>query len=465
MKLKDFNKIHFVGIGGISMSALATLLASKKYNVTGNDDNDSDIVQDLRSKGIKVSIGNDLDDIKVADLVVYTNAISQNSPTISLAKKLNKPMLERAQLLGMISSEYREVIAISGTHGKTTTTAMLGIIFKTANLFPTIHMGGISNDWNSNLQIGHKKYFVTEACEYNKSFLHLRPSVSIITNIEPDHMDCYHNIEELQSAFLQFARQTKDCLVINGDTVPSDIPKSKSQQNLITFGLSPTNHYYAKNLKASNGKYSFDCYYKNENLGNIQLNIVGKHNVYNALGAIATSLYFGIQFDDIKKALSIFSGVNRRFEKIYDADNLLMIHDYAHHPTEIKCSIRTAKQIAQGRLIVIFEPHTYSRTCALIDYFATAFNGADKVIILPTYPARESYILGGDAIDLFYRVAEHTPETQYFQHLHALFNELDKDTKSGDTLLWLGAGTIYDFAKKYVEHKTMQKDKKSPKTS
>jgi len=451
MNLKNFKKIHFIGIGGISMSGLAKLIKKHGFIVTGSDITASPETNELIKLGLNICIGDAPSLVQQADLIIYTNAVGKDNPDLILAKNLGKSILERAEFLGFVSNLYKNVIAISGTHGKTTTTSMIGLVFDSANLKPTIHIGGISNDFDSNMIVGKKHYFITEACEYNKSFLHIQPTVAVINNIEKDHMDCYHDFDELFATFQQFAHQTTECVILNGDLINKDSFSSK-EKTIITFGEKETNTCYPINIKNTKGKYAFDCIYKEANLGRITLNIVGRHNILNALSCICVAMYYNIPFDIIATALNKFSGVGRRFETIFKKSKITMVHDYAHHPTEIKCSIDTAKTISRGRLIVIFEPHTYSRTLTLMEEFSTAFSKADRLIILPTYPAREMPMLGGDAIDLFYRVAENCKETLFFNHLNSLFNELDNSIQENDFILWLGAGTIYKFSKLYSEH-------------
>ena len=453
MIIKNFHQIHLIGIGGISMSALAQILHSKHHYITGTDDVDSPQLNSLQKLGIKISTTHNPDFVKSADLIVYTSAVPNNHPDLVLAKTLDKPTLNRAEFLGILSSGYNNIIAVSGTHGKTTTTAMLDYIFYTAALKPTTHIGGIMNHNSANFSLGSRKYFITEACEYKRSLIHLHPSTSIITNIEKEHMDCYSSFDELLSTFQQFTHQTKELIVLNSE-LSTDFFKATKGQNILTFGFDNSCDCYPTNIQCNNGKYIFDCIYLGKNLGQIRLNLFGKHNILNALSSIVTALYYNIHFSIIQSALSNFSGVNRRFDILHHSPYI--IHDYAHHPTEIKNSILTAKNFTLGKLITIFQPHTYSRTLTLMKEFSTAFTDTDNLIILPTYPSREIPLLGGDAIDLFYNVLSSNPNTTYCQHTQTLFHILDELTTPQDTLLFLGAGSIDTIANDYLTHHTTQ---------
>ncbi len=441
--------IVFLGIGGISMSALARLCKNFKANVFGTDIQESANTLSLKKEKIaKIKIGNSPSFIRLADIVVYTNAISKNNLDLILAKKLNKPLFERATLLGIISCKYKNVIAVSGTHGKTTTTALLGWIFNKNKALSTTHIGGISNNFNSNININGFKYFITEACEYKKSFLHLNPNSTIINNIELDHPDCFKNLNDVTTAFMQLSKQTKDLLIINGDSLNLSTFKHK---NPLTFGLNTKNTIYAKNIKTLKTSTTFDVVYKNEILGRVKTFLLGTHNIYNILGAILTALNYNINFNIIQNAIESFKGIKRRLELL--SNNPIVYLDYAHHPSEIKATISSLKTKVKGKLIAVFQPHTYSRTLALIKEFSTCFLGVSNLYILPTYPAREKEILGGRAIDLFYSIKN--IDVQYISNPQSLVYLLNNNKE--DTILFLGAGSIDNIAKSYVKSITKSK--------
>ena len=440
-------RIHFVGIGGISMSALAKLVQSYGNVVTGTDDVESAEVRELRQLGIEVKIGSNFKAVEQADIVVFTIAVGEHKDLI-LAKKLNKRIIERADFLGNIAQKYKNVIAVAGTHGKTTTTAMLANIFVCAGLNPTVHIGGNSLSLGGNLRIGGNEYFITEACEFNKSFLKLEPDYSIITNIEQDHLDTYKNLDEIDFAFNEFMEKTKDKVIINGEYV-EDI-QCYAEEKFLTFGLTGKEKLFAKRLIQRNGKFSYDVYFNGKKIFHVKNNILGEHNVLNALACIGLCLILGIKTEFIKAGIESFKGVERRLTLLKTKNGVLHYQDYAHHPTEIKNLIDTLRYIKKTRIIAIFQPHTYTRTFALMNDFVQCFDGIDYLFILPTYQAREQYLIGGDATDLFYNLGGRL-DCQYCSNFETLKYELDKILKSGDICVWIGAGDIYNIAKIYLK--------------
>ena len=445
----DFENKNFVflGIGGISMSALARMVFTLKGKVFGSDLCENDQIKQLKNDKIaKIKISNVPSYVKNADFVIYTNAIKENNPDLVLAKHLNKKIFERATFLGILSCKFKNLIAVSGTHGKTTTTSLLGWIFETAKRNPTVHIGGISKNFQTNVKIGGKNFFITEACEYRKSFLQLNPTTTLINNIEFDHPDFYKNFTQIQSAFIQLSHQTKNNLVINGDLLSK---KTFQHRNIITFGFKKSNNLYANRIIVKNGQTSFNIIYNHRCLGRVCTTLLGKHNILNILAATTVALIYQVDFSYIQQAIKTFAGTERRFETVWEKD-YKMILDYAHHPTEIACTINSAKTIEHNSIIAIFQPHTYSRTLELMNEFKNCFFGVDKLFILPTYAAREKEILGGRAIDLFYEV-KNVKETQYFSNISALFHTLDASIQKGDIVLWIGAGNIENFTKEYVK--------------
>jgi len=472
-------RLHFIGIGGVSMSALAKLVSSQ-FIVTGTDDVDSKTLDTLNLYKIKTTVGTAPEMVRQADIVVYTTAVGEH-PDLKLARSLKKTIYERAEFLGEVSRRFRHTIAISGTHGKTTTTAMLGEIFECASFAPTVHLGGISNKWNSNLRKGGAEYFITEACEYNRSFLNLSPECSCITNIECDHMDTYRDLEDIRSTFCKFAKKTKKTIVYCGDCV--DLPTFKSKQ-YFSYGFDEKNRFCAKNLHQKNGAFQFDCYLDNKFYLRAKLKVLGKHNVLNALGCIAICYAYHIPYIYIIEGLQNFDGVARRQTFLGETAGTKHYGDYAHHPTEIKATLSAFSQLApKGRIITIFQPHTYSRTLALKNEFVKALYNCRELILLPTFSARENYIEGGDSTDLFFeltqseikRVATHKGKNSHSscQKLKITYNRtyctnyasleftLDNLLEPNDICLWLGAGDIYQIAKMYIQragHNKMQGD-------
>ena len=315
------------------------------------------------------------------------------------------------------------------------------------SLSPTTHIGGFLPELG-NLILGKKSIFITEACEFNKSFLHLSPNVCIITNIEKEHMDCFKNEKDLINSFYQFAHQTKDLIVIKND-IPILHKLLTEKPSIITFGIDDNSDIVAKNLNQTNGKFSFDCYYKKELLGNINLNVFGKHNVLNALSVIAVALYFKLDFNLIKNGLEGFNGVERRFQFLKTSP-FTIIHDYAHHPTEIKETLKTAKLLNKNKVVCIFEPHTYSRTKSLMKEFCESFYDADKLYLLPTYSAREQPIKDGSSFDLFLNLPEEI-DCEYYEDKNKLFNQLLKTVENDDLIIFLGAGTIGEYSLEFLK--------------
>ena len=429
------------------MSALAKLCISKGYTVSGTDDMQSAMLDTLRSLGAQICIGPNKNEVKTSDLIVYTTAVGEH-PDLLLAKSLNKTIYERADFLAEIASQYECVIAIAGTHGKTTTTSLVGHILKNAGFNPTIHTGGKSINLNSNLYVGGEKYFVTEACEFNKSFLALHPNYSIILNIEPEHLDTYKNFDEIKSAFARFCDLTKSKIIINSSEV-GKISVMQNDNKQCTFGFDNGAELFAKSVKVCKGIYSFDCIYKGKKLFRVTNKILGKHNILNTLASIAVCLEIGVPKAKIKAGIESFLGVERRLQ-LLKQDKMIYYFDYAHHPTEIQATIQTLKEICSGKLIVVFQPHTYSRTLSLKNEFANCFDGADYIYILPTYSAREKFILGGDATDLVFYISQNISR-QYVTNYESLKFELKQKLTDNDLCVFMGAGDIFDIAKHFIK--------------
>ena len=392
----DFKKpihVHFIGIGGISMSGLAEILLKEGFTVTGSDSKGSDIVDKLISMGAMVNIGqcaaNITDQI---DLVVYTAAIHKDNEEFAECVKRQLPMLTRAQLLGQIMNNYKYSVAVAGTHGKTTTTSMLSQIFMEADVDPTISVGGILDSIGGNVRVGSSDYFVTEACEYTNSYHSFFPYISIILNVDADHLDFFSGIDEIIESFHTFATNLPDngTLVVNGDMDCLPRVTRDLTCNIITFGMSSHNRYYPANIEADDmGHMNYTLVVDGKEKEQIHLNIGGTHNVTNSLAAIAVADILGIGHDAVLQGLAHFGGAHRRFERKGTLGNVTVIDDYAHHPTEIKATLTTAIHTPHNELWVVFQPHTYTRTKALLNEFAEALKGFDHVILVDIYAARE----------------------------------------------------------------------------
>ena len=445
MKIEEYfgeiKHIHLVGIGGISMSAIAKLCLNFGLKVSGSDSKKSEITEQLKLLGAKIFYSHKKENIKNCDLVVYTCAVSEDNEELICAKMLGIKILERADFLQIICENYNHIIAISGTHGKTTTTAMVGNIFLQAGLNPTIHLGGECENFNGNLKIGNTDYFITEACEYKKHLLKLPHEVGVVLNMELDHVECYKNYAELNKTFNQFALNSTKLSVIN-----EKYSCLFDTSNIITFSGSGNANFESRDIKIlRNGKTLFSCYKNGEFFGNFILGVLGKYNVTNALSAIAVADYYGIKYKEIYLGLEGFKGIKRRFEYFGKINNQLVIHDYAHHPTEIENVINTTKEMFNKPVLVVFQPHTYSRTKYLFADFVSKLNIADNLVIVPTYPAREKRNQGYDAKKLFLTLKKLNKNTKYFYSFNKVKNYLEscKDY----VILILGAGDIVELAK------------------
>lgn len=452
--LKDINKIHMIGIGGISMSAIALALRKYDYIITGSDKCESDMTELLEKNGIPVYIGSNADLVKDADVVVYTSAINQHDPEFVRAKTLGIPTYERAKFLGLMLECYDTPICICGTHGKTTTTSMLSSIFIDAGLDPNIQVGSKYKKLNDiNYRIGESEYFILESCEYVDSFLNFPHHTATVLNIDEDHLDYFSNIDEIKESFKKFILMTKEngIVVINRDDMNCmdvlDEVKDELQRKNITvykFSLSePDADVYAKNISCNiKGFYSFDLMYQ-DNPYKFYLTVPGIHNVYDAIAAITTSLAHGISLESMEKSLNEFCGAKRRFEyKKTLKNNILVYDDYAHHPTEIKATLSAAKQKAHNRIIAVFQPHTYSRTKELLKDFATSFSDADIVILSDIYAAREiddGSISSEDVVNLLKKNKVNAYYIPTFEDINKYLKEIMQDN---DIILTIGAGSI-----------------------
>lgn len=446
----DFNQplhIHFIGIGGISMSGLAEILLKEDFPISGSDSRKSALTAHLESLGAVVRIGqrasNITDDIQ---LVVYTAAIHEDNPEFACAREKGLPMLTRAELLGQIMKNYEIPVAVSGTHGKTTTTSMISHILLEADADPTISVGGILPAIHGNIRVGRSETFVTEACEYTNSFLSFFPKISIILNIDADHLDFFKDLDDIRHSFKLFAEKlpADGTLIISSD-IPDykEITKDLSCE-IITCGLEHPADYVAQNITFDEFAHaSFDCVKGSETLGHFSLSVPGVHNVANALSAIALGVKLGLSAEHIQKGLLNFSGTDRRFQYKGKVGGVTIIDDYAHHPTEIAATLRTAKNYPHKTTWCVFQPHTYTRTKALLDEFAEALTLADKVVLADIYAARETDDLGISSRDLRDLVASLGTDAYYFSTFDEIEEFLLKNCIHGDVLITMGAGDVY----------------------
>lgn len=418
------------------MSGLAKYLAYCGKNVAGSDICDSIYTRELTALGINVETGILRQSVQSYDAVVYTDAIREDDIQLSEAFALNKTVITRGKLLAEISKNFQNVIAVSGCHGKTTCTAMLAHIFAAANKKFGAHIGGRDKTFKNAYFCGDE-FLLTEACEYKKNFLYLSPDIAIILNGDADHLECYGSVENLRSAYLNFAGSAKTAVTLYGDF----------QTDGLTFGYDENADYHAKKITSIGGAYCFTAYEGDNVLGKICLKVYGKHNVLNALAAIAAARCTGIPFALIKKGLESFEGVERRFESLGKINGAEFIADYAHHPNEIKATVRAAKKITQGRLFVVFQPHTYSRTKNLFKEFVRVLSGMEKLLIFRTFAAREYYDDAGSALTL----SQAVKKSRYGDDVRDIADFI-LSAKEGDTVLFLGAGDIYEIAQSIVRN-------------
>ncbi len=445
----DFQKpihIHFIGIGGISMSGLAEILLKEGFAVSGSDSKESPLTKKLESAGARIIYGQKAENITAdIDCVVYTAAISKTNPELieAVAKKI--PMLTRAELLGQLMKNYSTPIAVSGTHGKTTTTSMISHILLEGNLDPTISVGGILKAIGGNIRVGNSETFITEACEYTNSFLHFFPKISVILNIEADHLDFFKDLEDIRHSFRQFAGLLPEdgTLVINGEIADYEEIYQGLSCNVVTYGPDSSLDYSACNIAYDEkGHVSFDLLKYGRDAGRIALSVTGNHNVSNALSAIAVAELLDIPMDIIRKGLLSFTGTDRRFEYKGEFEGVTVIDDYAHHPTEIEATLKAARHYPHAKIWCVFQPHTYTRTKAFFHEFAEALSHADHLVLADIYAARETDTLGISSADLAQEVEKLGTDTHYFPSFGEIETFLKKNCRPGDLLITMGAGDV-----------------------
>lgn len=452
--IKDKNKkVHFIGIGGISMSGLADILLENGFKVSGSDMKASSITSKLIKQGAEVYIGHNEDNIKDVDLVVYTAAISEDNPEYIKAQDLKLPMMDRAEFLGHVMKGHKYNIAISGTHGKTTTTSMVSHIALKATLDPTILVGGELDIINGNVRTGNSEYFITEACEYKASFLRFYPYVGVILNIDADHLDFYRDINHIQETFLQFVRLIPEdgYLVAYAEDRRIKNILSDAKCNIITYGIDEGD-LRAKNITYNEkGSGIFDVYRNEVKLFSVTLNVPGKHNVLNALASIGVALSLNLSEESITEGLNSFLGTHRRFEVKGIKNGVTVIDDYAHHPTEIKATLEATKNYPHKRVFCVFQPHTYTRTLTLFDDFTESFYSVDRLILADIYAAREKFnkLISSDMLGD--KVRENGVNCVNLHSFEEIVEYLKKELQDGDIVLTVGAGDVYRVGEMYLE--------------
>ena len=441
--LNNVKKIHFVGIGGSGMCPMAEILNKEGFEITGSDIYESDTLERIKALHIPVYIGHKKENVLGKDLIVYTAAVKRNNPELLAAQEFNIPAIERSVMLGLVTKRYSKSIAVSGTHGKTSTTAMITQILTTGKADPTAIIGGKLPFIGGNSRVGKSDIIVCEACEYVDTFLQLHPYISVILNIDADHLDYFGSLENIKKSFNKFGNQTSGLIIYNGDDKNSVDTVNDINIKKLSFGLNENNDYYAKDITTKSGaKMSFSLMKKGQKLCDIELNVPGKHNIYNALAAAVVADYLSIDTEFIKKALSEFTGVHRRFEILGNPNDIVVADDFAHHPTEITAILNSAMSMGFNTVWAVFQPHTYSRTAILINDFAKALSIADKVIISEILAVREENTYNIYSKDL----GEKVSNSVCIDSFEDITEYIKNNAKPGDLVLTMGGGNVYKCA-------------------
>lgn len=448
----NFNQpihVYFMGIGGISMSGLAEILLEEGFQISGSDMKSSDLTRRLEAKGIRIFYGQTASNLSSdIDLVVYTAAIREDNEEWQMAKQMGIPMLTRAQLLGQIMDNYHNSIAVAGTHGKTTTTSMISQVLLEAKTDPTITVGGILSAINGNLRVGNSEVFISEACEYTNSFLNFRPKYSIILNVEAEHLDFFRDLEDVRCSFRKFAANTRPdgATILNGEIDNYEELVANLPQQIITYGFDSRFDFYVKDITFDeNACGMFTAMHHGTALMNVHLNVPGMHNISNALAAIALAVLMDLPQEALLLGLRKFGGANRRFQYKGQVDGITIIDDYAHHPTEIAATLSAAANYPHKRLVLVFQPHTYSRTQAFLHEFADILSKADVLVLADIYAAREKNTIGISSRDLLALVKEKGTECYYFPSFEEIEKFLLKNCVNGDLLITMGAGNVVEI--------------------
>ena len=443
---ENIKKIHFIGIGGVSMSGLAEVMLREGFLVSGSDSSTNPLILKLKNLGVTIFDNQSHENITSdIDLVVYTAAVKDDNPEIISAKDKGIKIIDRAELLGIIMKKFKYPISVAGTHGKTTTTSMISEILLNIGVNPTISVGGILKCIGGNFHIGDDDYFVVESCEYYNSFLKLYPYVGIILNVEKDHTDYFKNLEEIENSFNAFARNidSNGHLVINKNIHNFEKIISNVKCNIVTFGNSDADFFVSDLNYNENGKPCFNINFEDQVLENVHLSMPGEHNIQNALASLAAMHSLGFSLKDTAMHLKDFNAPNRRFQFKGEFNEIKVIDDYAHHPTEIQETLSAVKKQPHSKIYCVFQPHTYTRTIALLDEFANSFNDADTIILLDIYSAREKDTGIVSSQDLANKMSALGKDVLYFNSFQDAESFLQKKCKSNDIIITMGAGDVY----------------------
>jgi UDP-N-acetylmuramate--alanine ligase len=442
---KKIRHIHFVGIGGIGMSGIAEVLLNLGYRVSGSDLKATEISERLETLGARISYVHRPENVEGADVVVTSTAVVRNNPEVAAAAQHAIPVIRRAEMLAELA-RLKYTVAVAGSHGKTTTTSMLAVVLAKGGLDPTAIIGGRLKNFGSNAKLGLGEYMVAEADESDGSFLHLAPTIAVVTNIDPEHLDHYGTFDNLKLAFVDFMNKVPfygaAVVCLDDENVQSLLPKVNKR--LVTYGFSKGADYHAKNVAHDGLSTQFDAYHRETALGRVALRMVGEHNVSNALAAIAAGSELDIPFELIREALAELSGIERRFEVKLETENLVVVDDYGHHPTEIKATLRAARLAFDRRIVTIFQPHRFSRTEHLFEQFTTAFYDTDVLLVMDVYAAGERPIEGITSENLVKGIQAHGHRDVYFGgDKESALRKLHEVIRPGDIVLTLGAGDVW----------------------
>ena len=461
MLLGKTKKIHFVGIGGSGMSGIAEVLINQEYEVSGSDKNETSVTTHLKSLGAKIFFNHTPENIDGAQVVVMSSAIDPSNPEITRAKETMVPVIPRAEMLAELM-RMKYGIAIAGTHGKTTTTSLISTVLAGGELDPTVIIGGRLKNTGSHAKLGQSKFLVAEADESDGSFMRLSPSIAVVTTLDEEHMNFYKTLENMKDIFLQFINKIpfygSAILCLDDPNIQSLIPYV--EKRFITYGLSSQADYTARNISIDGLKTYFNVFHFGKDLGRIRSGALGQHNVLNTLAAVAVGIELDLDFKTIADSLLQFEGVQRRFEIVSQSGELTLVDDYGHHPVEIKASLKTAKEVwPSSRLIIIFQPHRYSRTKLLMKDFWSAFNDADYLFVMDIFSAGESPLGRLHANDIVEGAREcGHKNAKYIKNKNELNKQLDRLIKPGDVLMTLGAGDVWNLGRDFLVARFSEKN-------
>ncbi|HZJ98945.1 MAG TPA: UDP-N-acetylmuramate--L-alanine ligase [Tissierellaceae bacterium] len=440
-----YKHVHFIGIGGISMSGLAEILLNKGYEVSGTDNKYNRITKRLKDLGANIYINHQKENIAGSDLIIYTDAISNDNIELKAAFESGVDTIDRATFLGALMKNYPYSIAVSGTHGKTTTTSMIATITNHGNLDPTVLLGGELDDIGGNVKLGSDEYILTEACEYKANILKYFPTTAIILNIDEDHLDYFRDMDHIIETFVKYGENLEENsnLIINSDDPYADNVIEKTKANVVTFGIKSECDFKAENIKFTHEGYpSYTLNIGDKEYHTIDLHVMGEHNIYNSLASIATAYIHGVSMEDIINHLALYTGVHRRLELKGFIKGVKVIDDYAHHPTEIQATLKAINNNI-GKVYCIFQPHTFTRTKILLNSFSESFKKADQVIITDIYAARENNNGEVHSRDLVDAVNTKSGNAIYLETFEETETYLFNNVKNGDIVLTMGAGNVY----------------------